>query len=296
MIEQLRFYDRSAADSYELSVLIPTWNNLPCLQRCIQAIRTHSTSRLQLIVIVNEGQDGSLDWLLSQEDIAVVHAAENVGICYALNSARSLIKAPYLIYLNDDMMVLPGWETSLLEEARSIGHDNFLLSGTMIEPRDTGNLCVIVAAYGHSVETYREEDLLANIQKLEKTDWMGATWPPVMLSTVMWDLVGGLSAEFSPGMYSDPDLSMKLYQAGVRLFKGVGKSRVYHFGSQSTGRIRHNTGRRTFLLKWGMTSRSFTKGILKSGQPFTGPLPDKEDLSPGFINRMKRMLAVVKGA
>lgn len=295
MIEQLRFYDRSTADSYELSVLIPTWNNLPCLQRCIQAIRTHSTSHLQLIVIVNEGQDGSLAWLLSQEDIAVVHAAENVGICYALNSARSLIKAPYLIYLNDDMMVLPGWETSLLAEAHSIGHDNFLLSGTMIEPRDTGNLCVIVADYGHSVDSYREDELLENVNKLEKVDWMGATWPPVMLSTVMWDLIGGLSAEFSPGMYSDPDLSMKLYQAGVRLFKGIGKSRVYHFGSQSTGRIRHNTGRRMFLLKWGMTSRSFTQGILRSGQPFAGPLPDQENLSPGLINRLKRMLAVVRG-
>lgn len=294
MIEQLRFYDRSTADSYELSVLIPTWNNLPCLQRCIQAIRTHSASRLQLIVIVNEGQDGSLAWLLSQEDIAVVHAAENVGICYALNSARSLIKAPYLIYLNDDMMVLPGWETSLLEEARSIGHDNFLLSGTMIEPTDTGNSCVIVADYGNSVETYREAELLTKVDKLKKSDWMGATWPPIMLSTVMWDLVGGLSAEFSPGMYSDPDLSMKLYQAGVRLFKGLGTSKVYHFGSQSTGRIRHNKGRRTFLLKWGMTSRSFTQGILRSGQPFSGPLSQQEALSPGLVNRLKRMLAVMK--
>ena len=44
-------------------------------------------------------------------------------------------------------------------------------------------------------------------------------------------LVGGMSIEFSPGMYSD--LSKKLYESVVRQFKGVGKSLVYHFYSES---------------------------------------------------------------
>ena len=34
-----------------------------------------------------------------------------------------------------------------------------------------------------------------------------------------------------PGTGSDPDLNMKLWNEGVRIFKGVGKSKVYHFGS-----------------------------------------------------------------
>ena len=39
----------------------------------------------------------------------------------------------------------------------------------------------------------------------------------------LWDLVGGLSTEYSPGMYSDPDFSKKIYEAGVRIFKGKGR-------------------------------------------------------------------------
>jgi len=87
---------------------------------------------------------------------------------------------------------------------------------------------------------------------LIKKNWRGASWPPNVVHKNMWDLVGGFSIEFSPGMYSDPDFSMKLWQAGIRIMYGVGKSMVYHFGEKSTGRVKKNKGSNTFLLKWGI--------------------------------------------
>ena len=110
--------------------------------------------------------------------------------------------------------------------------------------------------------------------ELIKTDWYGSTWPPNVVHIDMWDLVGGMSIEFSPGMYSDPDLSMKFWQLGVRYFKGVGKSKVYHFGSKSTGRVKRNKGKDTFLFKWGITSRFFIENYLQRGKDFKGELPD----------------------
>ena len=50
----------------------------------------------------------------------------------------------------------------------------------------------------------------------------------------LWNKIGGFSEEFNPGFGSDPDLNMKLWINGVRIFKCVNKSRVYHFGSQTT--------------------------------------------------------------
>jgi hypothetical protein len=88
----------------------------------------------------------------------------------------------------------------------------------------------------------------------------------------LWDLVGGYSTEFSPGMYSDPDFSMKLWKAGVRIFKGIGSSRLYHFGSKSIGRIKKNKGYYTFIAKWGMAPGTFTRYWLRSGASFDGEL------------------------
>jgi hypothetical protein len=82
----------------------------------------------------------------------------------------------------------------------------------------------------------------------------------------MWQEVGGYSTEFSPGMSSDNDFTMKLYHAGCRIFLGVGSSLVYHFACVSTGRINKNNGRKQFLRKWSVTQRDFDKQVLHRGE------------------------------
>ncbi len=47
-----------------------------------------------------------------------------------------------------------------------------------------------------------------------------------------------MSEEFSPGMYSDPDLSMKLWQEGVRYFKGIGCKQGLSFRKQKHTKTR----------------------------------------------------------
>jgi len=108
-------------------------------------------------------------------------------------------------------------------------------------------------------------------------------------------LVGGYSTEFSPGMYSDPDFSKKLWDAGVRDFKGIAASKAYHFMSKTVGRVKRNDGRTQFLKKWGMTSATFVKYYLKRGDDYTGPLPEPEMSSAFkkklFTSKLKRIFS-----
>lgn len=292
MLDQITKYQRSRPPSdVRFSVLIPTWNNLPYLQLCIRSIQSHSTLPIQIIVIVNEGKDGTLEWLRDETDFDFVHAQQNVGICYGLNAARSLVMSDYIIYINDDMYVLPDWDGKMWTNIQDLGTKMFMLSSTMIEPTTNGNKCTVVKDYGTDIESFKESELLENYTALYRDDWSGSTWPPNVIHVDMWDLVGGFSIEFSPGMYSDPDLSMKLYKAGVRHFKGIGDSLVYHFGSRSTKRVRKNLGRKTFLFKWGITSRTFTTLFLKTGQKYEGELTTpKLPVTTKLINRLKRVL------
>jgi len=254
------------------SILIPSWNNLAYLQLCIKSLQQHSHFNHQIIVAVNEGADGTLDWIKSNKEIDYVYSKENIGICYALNACRSMIKTDYILYANDDMYFLPDWDLAIWNEIQAIGHNYFMLSSTMIEPSDTGNPCVIVQDFGTSINTFKESDLLKQYNKYPKADWSGSTWPPNIISLEIWDLVGGMSVEFSPGMYSDPDLSKKCWDLGIRYFKGLSNSRVYHFGSKSTSRIKRNKGSAQFLFKWGLDSNTFTSQYLQRGKPFSGEL------------------------
>jgi GT2 family glycosyltransferase len=202
----------------------------------------------------------------------------NVGICYAMNQAAMLARHEHLVYLNDDMVCLPGWDSALAARAASMPSDLFLLSGTMVEPRDTGNPCVVVGNYGDAVANFREQDLLRNAPSLRRADWLGATWPPTLVQRRWWFTCGGYSTELTPGMSSDNDFSMKLWQAGCRHFIGVGTSLVYHFQQKSTGKVKRNDGRRQFLDKWGMTQSTFDRFYLRRGQPLVqDQLPEPED-------------------
>ncbi|HEV3250106.1 MAG TPA: glycosyltransferase [Puia sp.] len=267
---------RSGDENFLFSILIPSWNNLDYLRLCVESIRKNSSHRHQIIVHVNEGKDGTLEWVASQKDLDYIYSPENIGVCFALNGCRGIVAADYIVYLNDDMYVCPGWDAELDREIREIGHKFFFLSATVIEPTHTGNPCVLVMNYGRDPAGFLEEKLLKEYSSLPMHDWQGATWPPNVVHRDIWDLVGGYSIEFSPGFYSDPDFSMKLWMLNIRLFKGVSKSRVYHFGAKSTSRVKKNKGYYTFIAKWGMTSSTLTRYFLRSGTVYKGPLKAPE--------------------
>ncbi|MEY4460006.1 MAG: hypothetical protein RIT38_1236 [Bacteroidota bacterium] len=277
----------------QFSIVIPSWNNLSFLQNCIKSIRKNSSYPHQIIVHVNQGIDGSYEWVKAQPDIDYTYSPENIGVCYALNAARTLIKTPYLLYLNDDMYLCPGWDKALLEEIKTIGHDLFFLSSTVIEPVASSN-AVIEKNYGHDIASFQEEKLLNEFNEWAQPDWSGATWPPNIVSVRLWDYVGGYSVEFSPGMYSDPDFSMKLWNAGVRYFKGVSKSRAYHFGSKSVQRVKRNKGYHQFIYKWGFTSSLLTKHMLHRGEDWQGPLPEfRMTNTLKWKNKFKQLISVL---
>jgi glycosyltransferase involved in cell wall biosynthesis len=278
MLGNIKTFSKSNAENKLFSILMPTWNNLPYLKLCLDSLRKNSHFPHQFIVAVNDGADGSLDWIREQPHIDYIHASENIGICCAMNACRKLIRTEYVVYANDDMYFLPGWDLSLKKEIDRIGHKSFMLSSTLIEPRGRDE-CLVSADYGVDVAGFREKELLDDYQDLMKRgDWSGSTSPPNIIHIDLWDLVGGFSLEFSPGMNSDPDLSKKLWQVGVRIFIGKGDSLVYHFAQKTTGRIKKNDGRKTFLMKWGLTSKTFKANHLKMGQAAVPILPD-EDLS-----------------
>lgn len=277
------------------SIVIPSWNNLALLQLCVASLKANSAFAHQIIVHVNDGSDGTLAWVRAQ-GIEHTYSEQNTGICLTVNQAAALARHELILYLNDDMYCCPRWDLSLLEKVRQIGHDGFMLSGTMIEPVDSGNPCVSVCDFGRDAATFRQDELLRRHASLAKADWQGATWPPTLVHRRWWHAVGGYSTEFSPGMSSDNDFSMKMWAAGCRIFLGVGDSLVYHFMCKSTGRIVKNNGRKQFMRKWGMTSSLFDRYYLRRGQPATQlvlpePEPTAEFRRKSRLGKIKAWLA-----
>ena len=125
---------------------------------------------------------------------------------------------------------------------------------------------------GNKIENFDEQKLLSELPKIKFSNFQGTHWQPSLIPIKTWNKVGGFSEEFSPGLGSDPDFNLKLWNIGVRLFKGLGDCRVYHFSSISLRKKAWNNGAKTFLLKWGMSIKFFKKYYLRSDQEFKGIL------------------------
>jgi len=270
------------------SILIPTWNNLDYLKCVVGSIRKNSSYNHQILVHVNQGNDGTEDWILSQKDIGYTKSSENCGVCYGFNAVSHLAVSENLVLIDDDLYLCPNWDGYLLDEINKQTDEKWCISGTMLEPYDKKIPCIIPNKhFGRHPSVFDEEKFLSLYHTYPKKDWTGSQWYPLVLPTFVFRAIGGLSVEFFPGMYSDPDFMIKLWHYGVRYFKGVSASRAYHFGSISTTRVKRNDGRSNFILKWGMSSNTFFNNYLKIGADFTGasPIPDE-----GFLLQLKKRI------
>ena len=256
------------------SIIIPTLNNLKYLKICLDSIKKNSIFENEIIFHVNIGDDGTLDYL-DMNNIKYTYTDYNAGICKGMNLAAKLASYNYILYAHDDFYFCPKWDEVLKKEVDMIGHNNFYLSGTMVHNGQIDFNC------GDTAEDFDENKFLNEYRNHNFYNFQGSTWAPHLIHKDVWNSVGGFSEEFYPGTGSDPDLNMKLWRKGIRIFKGINDFKVYHFGSIVTRKYKDNPnimtetgsrGGKIFLLKWGFGIKFFKDFYLKSNTKYLGEL------------------------
>ncbi len=263
-----------------ISIVIPTFNNLDYLKLCLKSLDLNSAYNHEIILHINDGSDGTLDFIKSKNYKYTI-SNNNIGLCSSINKAAKLVSKKYILYSHDDMYFCPNWDKVLINEVNTYNDDKFYLSGTMIEPY-SGH---IIHDFGTDFKSFKEKELLLKYRDINFYDHQGTHFAPHLVSKEMWDKVGGFSEEFNPGIASDPDFNMKLWREGVRIFKGLNDFKVYHFGSLTTRKKKNfiqNRGDKTFLKKWGITTKFFKKYYLRSKTKYDGPLSEP-NVTIGYI-------------
>ena len=284
------------------SIIIPTLNNLDYLKLCIKSIKKNSYYNHEIIVHANIAEDGTLDYL-KENKIKYTHTSYNSGIPEGVNIAASKATTKYIVYGHDDFYFLPGWDTAFFKEIKSFSNNLFYLSGTMVQNGQ------VVLDCGDKLENFNEEKILNEHKNIKYYDFQGSTWAPHLIHKEIWDKIGGFSEEYFPGTGSDPDLNMKLWNIGVRIFKGLQDCKVYHFGSIVTRKFKDKNmktesgskGDKIFLKKWGFKIKFFTKFYLrgcisKNGRiycnKFDGPLQSPKKNINYFYNLFLSKIAL----
>jgi len=247
------------------SILIPSYNNLDYLKTCINSLKKNSKYNHQIILHINEGTDGSLEYV-KKNNFEYTYSENNIGMPKALNKSSLLSKHDYILISHDDFYFCPDWDVELINEIKIQKNNNFYLSGTMV---GAGQVSFDA---GETINTFDEKKLLKNLDKIKTYNFQGTTKCPGLVHRDIWNKVGGWSEEFSPTGGDDTDFAMKLWELNIRIFKGLGRCLVYHFGSITTRKkdkslftYLGSRGNKIFLIKWKISINFFEKFYLNSG-------------------------------
>lgn len=98
-----------------LSIVIPTYNGLDHLKRCLASVRRHAPAGTQIIVADDASTDGSRAWLRRYyPEVEVVALPVNRGFCEAVNAGVARARGAVVELLNNDTEVGPGWAEAAL--------------------------------------------------------------------------------------------------------------------------------------------------------------------------------------
>ena len=101
------------ADS-QVSIVIPNYNGMAFMEACMQAV-LRDAPKAELIVVDNASKDGSLEYTREHfPEVRVLAMDQNYGFARAVNEGIRAATRPYVILLNNDTEVEPGFTDALV--------------------------------------------------------------------------------------------------------------------------------------------------------------------------------------
>ena len=262
--------------------MIPNYNGMAYLESCLRALLADD-AKAEILVVDNGSTDGSRE--LAEEkfpQVRVIALQQNYGFCRACNEGIRAASAPYVILLNNDTEVLPGF-TKALAAALHADKRIFSAGAKMIQLYhrdkidDAGDFyCALGWAFARGkdkpAEYYEQQDEI-----------FAACGGAAIYRKAVLEKIGYLDeAHFA--YLEDMDLGYRAKIAGYRnVF--VPAAKVLHAGSGTSG-SRHNA------FKVALSSRNSVYLVYKN-MPFLQILLNMPFLLSGF--GLKFMFFLSKG-
>lgn len=99
-----------------VAIVIPHWKGADLLHRCLEALQQSAyTGPMDTVVVNNACPDGSIGVVQQYPFARVVHSTVNRGYAGGCNWGIRHSNAPYVVLLNNDAVVTPGWLNALVQ-------------------------------------------------------------------------------------------------------------------------------------------------------------------------------------
>ncbi|WP_295851798.1 glycosyltransferase [uncultured Xylophilus sp.] len=207
-----------------VSIIIPTRDQLPMLQRCVESLLATTRYRHYEVLIVDNASedDDALRWLdgveaMGSDQVRILRYPHPFNYSAINNLAARAARGEYLVLLNNDTAIVrEDWLEALLNHALRpevgiVGAKLFYPNGTI---QHAG---VLLGLRGPANHPFHAEPMEAAgyMNRLQvDQDYSAVTGACLMVRKSVYDEVGGLDEEAFQVSYNDVDLCLKVRAAG----------------------------------------------------------------------------------
>ncbi len=248
----------STANDPPVSVIVVTYNNLELTQACLASLDAHSHyDNIEIIVVDNASRDGSpdflADWVKQAGSRKLVLNADNKGFAAANNQGLAMAGGDFLVLLNNDTYVTPGWVRTMVNHMRR----NPCLGLLGPVTNNIGNEARIDISY----ETMDEMIVRSAAYTCRRAGRIfplrTAAFFCVMIPRKTYETVGPLDEAFGRGFFEDDDYCRRVEQLGLQVACAEDVF-IHHQLSASFGKLKQQDrqklfeeNRKIYEKKWG---------------------------------------------
>ncbi len=217
----------------EVTVIIPNYNGLTYLKTCLASLDRQTRKDFDILIVDNGSTDGSREWVTERyPNIKVLPLDKNYGFCVAVNRGICAAATPYVILLNNDTEVEPGFVEALLAAIKGSG-SVFSCQAKMMDFKNRGQMDDAGDLYCALGWSFARGKGQAEQKYSHPMEIFSACAGAAIYRRDVFDEIG-LFDEKHFAYLEDVDLGYRARIYGyVNCF--APEARVYHMGSATTG-------------------------------------------------------------
>ncbi|GEM_PF-603590 len=235
--EKIRHFEHLEFPQHEkpdVSIVVPVHNKFSVTYYCLVALLfAYNKASFEVILVDDGSSDETVDILDTVDGIRLLRNETSQGFIRSCNRGASAAKGQYIVMLNNDTEPTAHWLDELIftfEQFDKVG----LAGAKLLYPdgklQEAGG---IVWGNGNPWNYGRGGNPHEpRFSYTRQADYLSGA--AIMLTSSLWNEIGGFSEEYCPAYFEDTDLAFKVRAAGYKtLFAPL--SVVYHFEGVSSG-------------------------------------------------------------
>ncbi|MDR2685543.1 MAG: glycosyltransferase [Rickettsiales bacterium] len=253
----------------KVSIIMPVYNQYKYTRACLYSILAHTKdTNYEVIIADDNSSDRTKNISEYIENIIHVQNKKNLGFIKNCNNAAKYAKGDYIMLVNNDMIMIEGWLSSLVKTIDAdqligaVGSKILNVSGSVQECGGIVYQNCDIWNFGYGWKRNSDE-----VKYVKEVDYISGC--ALMVRRDLWTRLNGFDEEFCPAYFEDVDFAFRVRKSGFKVVVQP-KSEVFHFNNISynnNSKILINNNREKFIKKW--TNELHNQQCM-SGQEFWG--------------------------